>query len=90
MADNLEAMVARIDERTEHMEGDIKEVKDTCKCLTQAVGEHSKDLATIKEKIANSDCTPTLTRKQKVSATTAIVAFVAALIAAIAEYFKHH
>jgi hypothetical protein len=89
--DGLSEMLGRIDERTRHIQEDVVELKDTCKSLTITVNQHSEDLATIKERIANSNgCAPALTRKQKASAAGAIVAFVAAVITAVIQWFKSH
>jgi uncharacterized protein YoxC len=90
MADELQAMVARIDERTEHMQEDIAEVKETCKCLTKTVNDHSEKLSVIKERLNGASNCQSLTKKQKASAGGAIVAFVAAVIVAITEWFKGH
>jgi chromosome segregation ATPase len=89
--EKLPVIVARIDERTAHIQEDVKELKSTCTELKTTVGKHSEDLATIKERINSSNCnSTTLTRKQKISAGGVIVTFVTAVIATITEYFRHH
>jgi hypothetical protein len=90
MANNepVEVIIGRIDERTKSMKEDINEVKETCKCLTVTVNEHNQQLATIKEKIENSG-SPSLSRKQKASVGSVLVAFIVAVVVAIGEYFRH-
>ena len=83
MTDSLEAMVARIDERTEHMEGDISELKKTCDGLSETVNKHSTQLATIKAGIGNSNG---LSKKQT-AGIGGVAGFVVAAIVAIADYF---
>lgn len=90
MPEALEAMVARIDERTAHMQEDIVEVKETCKCLTATVNDHSEKLGVIKERLNGATNCVTLTRKQKGGAAGVFAAFVAAVIIAITEWIKGH
>jgi hypothetical protein len=91
MQDGLQAMVARIDERTEHIQTDVAELKVNVKQLSETVNSHTEKLGIIKQRLDNqNNYRPMLTRKQKISTGGAIVAFVAAVIAAIIEYFKHH
>lgn len=85
--ERLPAIVARIDERTAHIQEDVKELKGTIIELKTTVGKHGEKLATIEERIKNGNRT-VLSRKQKASATGVIVAFIAAIIAAVTEYFR--
>jgi len=90
MSDSLEAMVARIDERTEHMETDIKEVKAKCNSLSDTVGRHSTQLAAIETTIKNNGrCAPTLSTKQKAGVGATVVGLITAAIAGLIEYFRH-
>jgi hypothetical protein len=91
MQDGLQAMVARIDERTEHIQTDVTDLKVDVKKLSETVNSHTEKLGIIKQRLdSENNCRPVLTRKQKASAGGAIVAFVAAVIAAVGEYFRHH
>lgn len=85
--DGLSEMLGRIDERTAHIQEDVKELKGTVIELKTTVGKHGEKLATIEERIKNGNHT-VLSRKQKASATGVIVAFIAAIIAAVTEYFR--
>lgn len=86
MTDGLNEMVARIDERTEHIQGDIQELNTNFKSLSETVNEHSTKLAAIGEKVKNG--TNGLSRRQ-----TAGIGGAAGLIAsaavAVIEYFRH-
>jgi hypothetical protein len=91
MQDGLQAMVARIDERTEHIQTDVVELKVDVKQLAETVNSHTEKLGIIKQRLdSENNCQPALTRKQKAGAGGAIVAFVAAVIIAIGEWFKTH
>ncbi|MCJ7759635.1 hypothetical protein MUP59_00630 [Candidatus Bathyarchaeota archaeon] len=89
MQDGLQAMVARIDERTEHIQTDVAELKVDVKDLAQSVNSHTEKLAVIKQRLDSENNCQRLTTKQKAGAWGAIVAFVAAVIAAVAEYLRH-
>lgn len=82
--EKLPAIVARIDERTKHIQDDITEVKGTCKCLTETVNKHSEQLAIIIETPNHTG----LNRKQ-----TAWIGgasgLLASVIIAVIEYFRH-
>ena len=86
MQDGLEAMVARIDERTEHMEVDIRDLKETCTGLSETVNKHSTELATIKAGIGNSNG---LSKRQTAGIGGAAGFFIAAIVA-VADYFMRH
>lgn len=90
--EKLPAIVARIDERTAHIQEDVKELKSTCTDLKTTVGRHSEALATIRERIGNSNCNSTprsFTKKQKVGIGGGIGAVVGGVIAFLIEYFRH-
>jgi hypothetical protein len=86
MQDDLEAMVARIDERTEHIQTDIIDLKNTCMALTTTVNGHSTQLAGIEEKIKSPNCG--LNKRQTAGIGGAAGLFASAIIAII-EYFRH-
>lgn len=95
-SEKLPAIVARIDERTAHIQEDVKELKGTCTELATTVGKHSEDLATIKERIGNSNdqsnchSTPhSFTKKQKAGIVGTVVAIISTVIAFLADYFRH-
>lgn len=90
MQDGLQAMVARIDERTEHIQTDVGELKVDVKQLSETVNSHTEKLGIIKQRLDSENNCQTLTRKQKASAGGAIIAFVAAVIVAITEWVKGH
>lgn len=90
MQDGLQAMVARIDERTEHIQTDVGELKVDIKRLSETVNSHTEKLGIIKQRLDSENHCQRLTTKQKASAWGAIVAFVAAVIAAVAQYFRDH
>ena len=87
--DSLESMVARIDERTQNIGEDVKEVKQRCCDLTEKVEEHSEKLVRIETKL-KSNGTSSLSTKQKAGLWTGLVAFVTAIIVAVTEYFTRH
>jgi hypothetical protein len=86
MQDGLEAMVARIDERTEHIQEDVKDLKDTCKALTITVNEHGTHLAGIEEKVKNGN--NGLSRRQTAGIGGA-AGVIASILVAVIEYFRH-
>lgn len=85
MQDGLTEMVARIDERTAHMEGDITELKETCKGLSESVNGHSTKLAAMNEKLKNAN--NGLSRRQTAGIGGG-AGFIAAAVVAVIEYFK--
>jgi len=88
--EKLPSIVARIDERTAHIQEDVKELKGTCSELKTTVGRHSEDLATIKERIGNPDSNHhSLSKKQKAGIGGAVVAIISTIIAFLADYFRH-
>ena len=86
MTDNLEVMVARIDERMGSIQSDVGELKNSSMALTKAVNEHSTQLAIITEQIKASN--HGLSRRQAAGIGGG-AGFVTAIIAAIIEYFRH-
>jgi len=86
MQDGLEAMVARIDERTEHMEVDIRDLKKTFTGLSETVNRHSTELATIKVGIGNSNG---LSKRQTAGIGGAAGLVIAAIVAVV-DYFMRH
>ena len=89
MQDGLQAMVARIDERTEHIQTDVTDLKVNVAKLAETVNSHTEKLAIINQRLDSENNYQRLTTKQKVTAWGVIVTFVAAVIAAVTEYFKH-
>ena len=89
MQDGLQAIVARIDERTEHIQEDVGELKTTCKALEQTINRHSTQLATITEQIKGANgSNHGLTRKQTAGIGGA-AGVIASILVAIIEYFRH-
>ena len=86
MQDGLEAMVARIDERTEHIQTDITDLKGDFAKLSDTVNEHSTELATIKAGIENNH---SLSKRQTAGIGGAAGFFIAAIVA-VADYFMKH
>jgi len=86
MQDGLQAMVARIDERTKGIKDDVGELKNTCMALERTVNGHSAQLATITEQIKNSN--HGLSRRQTAGIGGA-AGVIASIIVAIIEYFRH-
>jgi uncharacterized coiled-coil protein SlyX len=89
--EKLPAIVARIDERTAHIQEDVKELKGTVGELKTTVGKHSEDLATIKEKISSTNCQSSsgLSKKQKAGIGGAVAGIITAIIAFLTDYFRH-
>jgi len=83
MQDGLEAMVARIDERTEHMEIDIRDLKKTFTGLSETVNKHSTEIATIKAGTGNSNGLS----KRQTAGIGGAAGFVIAAIVAVVDYF---
>ncbi|MGA2669967.1 MAG: hypothetical protein ABSF21_00900 [Dehalococcoidia bacterium] len=91
--EKLPAIVARIDERTAHIQEDVKEVKETAIELKKVVIKHGEDLATIKERIGNSNCDSnhhSLSKKQKAGIGGAVAAIISAIITFLTHYFSRH
>jgi peptidoglycan hydrolase CwlO-like protein len=87
MQDGLAEAVARIDERTGHIQGDVKELKATVGKVSETVNKHCADLAAIKTDIENLNHTG-LNRKQMVGIGSAGGLIVGAIIAVI-DFLMH-
>jgi len=85
MPDDLEVMVARIDERTKGIKDDVGELKTTCMELERTVNGHSTQLATIAEQIKNSN--HGLSRRQTAGIGGA-AGVIASILVAVIEYFR--
>ena len=84
MATELEVIVGRIDERTEHIQTDITDLKGEVAKLSDTVNEHGEQLASMKTKIENSN--HGLSKRQTVGIGGA-AGFVAAVLAVIIDFF---
>jgi len=87
MQDGLQAMVARIDERTKGIKDDVGELKNTCMALERTVNGHSAQLATITEQIKNSN--HGLSKRQTAGIGGGAGAVIGGVIAFLIEFFKH-
>ena len=86
MQDGLQAMVARIDERTEHIQEDVKDLKVGLAKVVETVNVHSTQLAAIDEKVKSSN--NGLSKRQTVGIGGA-AGVIASILVAIIEYFRH-
>lgn len=97
--ESIEVIAARIDERTNHIQSDVSEIKDKCHSLEKVVNIHSEKLARIdeqtktntqrieevKKKVNNNGG---LSKKQKAGVGAFFASFIAAIIAAFWELFS--
>ena len=86
MQDGLQAMVARIDERTEHIQEDVKDLKNTCEGLTQTINCHSQELACIETEIGKNHG---LSRRQTAGIGAGAGALIGGAIAFLIDFFSH-
>jgi ribosomal protein L6P/L9E len=87
MQDSLEVIVARIDERTKDIKGDVTELKTTCKGLEETVNNNSGRLTVIEAEIKNSNHNG-LSKKQTVGI-GGVTALIVSVIVGVIEYFRH-
>jgi hypothetical protein len=87
MQDGLQAMVARIDERTEHIQEDVKDLKVGLAKVVDTVNAHSTQLSAIEEKVKNSN--NGLSRRQMAGIGGGAGAAIGGAIAFLIEWFKH-
>ncbi len=88
MQDGLAQTVARIDERTEHIQEDVKELKTTVAKVSETVNKHCEDLATIKSDITNFSRSG-FNKRQVVGIGSAGGLIVGVIIAIIDFFVKH-
>jgi pantothenate kinase len=86
MQDGLQAMVARIDERTEHIQEDVKDLKVGLAKVVDTVNGHSTQLAAIDEKVKSSN--NGLSKRQTVGIGGA-AGLIASVIVALIELLRH-
>jgi len=84
--EKLPAIVARIDERTEHIQADVIELKVGLAKVVNTVNEHSTQLATIAEQIKSPN--HGLSRRQTAGIGGA-AGIIASIIVALIEFFRH-
>jgi DNA anti-recombination protein RmuC len=91
MQDGLQAIVARIDERTAHIQEDVKEIKNTATELKATVIKHGEHLVSIEERIKNGNSNHhSFTKKQKAGIGGAVAGIITAIIAFLTNYFTKH
>ena len=86
MQDGLDAMVARIDERTEHIQEDVRDLKVGLTKVVDTVKEHGEQLASIKTEIGNNHG---LSKRQTAGIGAGAGAVIGGVIAFLVEVFKH-
>jgi hypothetical protein len=86
MADNLEVMIGRIDERTEHIEADIIDLKVGLIKVVDTVKEHGEKLASIETTIGNNHGLS----KRQTAGIGGGAGFIIAAIVAFIDYFVKH
>ena len=86
MQDGLQAMVARIDERTEHIQEDIKGLKAELTKVVDIVKDHGEQLASVKTEIRNNHG---LSKRQTAGLGGGAGAVIGGVIAFLIEFLKH-
>jgi hypothetical protein len=88
MQDGLQAIVARIDERTEHMGEDIRDLKVSVGKVSELVTKHCEDLAVIKSDIENLNHAGW--NKKQVAGIGGVGGLITGAIIAIIDFFVKH
>jgi len=86
MQDGLQAIVARIDERTEHIQEDVKDLKVGLAKVVETVNGHSTQLAAIDEKVKSSN---NGLSKRQTAGIGGVAGLIASVIVALVELLRH-
>ena len=84
--DKIPVMIGRIDERTEHIQTDIADLKGDFVKLSDTVNGHGEKLASIEARIEDNHGLS----KRQTAGIGGAAGFVIAAIVAIVDYFTRH